>query len=203
MPSDALVTNSLAYRKSEADIIAGRVPEKYTRLLPFIPGERVLEIGSAEGVLSLLLARADQGNKKAVTALERRQERHEAALLLAMAWQRIYNLSAEIALINGGVCDHLHLLQGIDTLVAVRMIYYLGADLDRVFAEAARHVPNVVLCGNKNRAHWWREGLPNKNDRADNYYASAEGMRDVLQRHGYEIASECLDGDPIVVGRRG
>lgn len=195
---DALVSASLAYRKHETEILKGNPPEKYTRLLPFIPGKHILEIGSAEGVLALLLAR--QG--KDVTALERREERHMGAAKLFNEWSKWFSFPGAARFINGSISDHLDLLEGKDTLVAVRMIYYLGCDLDNVFAAAAKHVRNIVLCGNKNRAHWWREGLPNRNDRADNYYASAEGMRDVLIRHGYGIANECINGDPIVVGSR-
>jgi choline dehydrogenase-like flavoprotein len=192
---DALVSNSLAYRKNEAAILRGDVPEKYIRLLSYIPGDKILEIGSAEGVLALLLTKAG----KHVTALERRQERHEAAQLLRDAWGMDVTGPR---FVWGDITKNLSLLSGKDTLLAVRMIYYLGADLDTVFAEAAKHVQNVVLCGNANRARWWREGLPNRNDRADNYYASADGMRDVLTRHGFKIVTEVLEGDPIVVGRQ-
>lgn len=195
MPLDHEMTASLAYRKNEPAILAGKVPEKYTRLLDYIPGQKILEIGSAEGVLSLLLTK--QG--KEVTALERRKERHEAAQALRDAWGM--DVSGP-RFIQGDIRDHLDHLAGYDTLVAVRMIYYLREDLDTVFAEVSKHIPNVVLCGNKNRAMWWREGLPNRNDRADNYYASAEGMREVLANHGYEVTDELLDGDPIIVGRR-
>lgn len=193
MPDDALVSASLAYRKNEAAILQGNVPDKYTRLLPYIPGQKILEIGSAEGVLALLLAK--QG--KDVAALERKPERHEAAISLSRQWG-----IDSVRFFNGDIRDNMFLFNQTDTLVAVRMIYYLLDDLDRVFEEASKHVPNIVLCGNKNRAMWWREGLPNRNDRADNYYASAEGMRDVLSRHGYEVTDELLDGDPIIVGRR-
>lgn len=190
---DALVSNSLAYRKNEAAILKGNVPEKYLRILPHIPGSRIIELGSAEGVLALLLAK--QG--KEVVALERRQERHEKAQEVRDAWGM--DVSGP-RFVCGDIRDNLHRLEGMDTLLAVRMIYYLLDGLDAVFAEVAKHVPNVVLCGNKNRAMWWREGLPNRNDRADNYYASAEGMKDVLMRHGYKITGEVLDGDPIIVG---
>jgi 2-polyprenyl-3-methyl-5-hydroxy-6-metoxy-1,4-benzoquinol methylase len=190
---DALVKNSLAYRKNEAAILKGAVPEKYTRLIPHIPGDNILEIGSAEGVLALLLAK--QG--KSVTAIERRSERHEAAQGLRDSWG-----VEGVRFICGDIRNNLFRFEGIDTLLCVRSIYYLSDELDDVFAEAAKHVRNVVLCGNQNRARWWREGLPNRNDRADNYYASADGMRDVLCRHGFEIANEVLEGDPIVVGHR-
>lgn len=184
--------HSLAYRKNEAAILAGKVPEKYTRLLPFIEGARILEIGSAEGVLACLLAK--QG--KEVTALERQPERHKAAKRLGSKWG-----VSGVTFVNGDIAANLAGLDEQDTLVAVRMIYYLGEHLDTVFA-AARHagVTSIVLCGNKNRAHWWREGLPNRNDKADNYYASAEGMKALLERHGYTVTHEVSEGDPIVVG---
>lgn len=193
MPFDHEMTASLAYRKNEEAILRGDVPAKYLRLLPFIPGNKILEIGSAEGVLALLLAK--QG--KDVVALERKRERHEAAQALRDAW----GISGP-RFIQGDIRDNMNRLEGIDTLVAIRMIYYLRDDLDRVFAEAARHVPNIVLCGNKNRAQWWRDGVPNRNDRADNYYASHEGMIDLLTRQGYRIETVIEEGDPIVVGAR-
>lgn len=191
------MTGSLAYRKNEAAILRGVVPEKYTRLLPHIPGDRVLEIGSAEGVLALLLARAG----KTVAALERSRERHDGALNLAAAWAPHFQSPAP-AFACGDILDRLDLLDGIDTLVAVRMIYYLREDLDTVFAEVAAKIPNVVLCGNANRARWWFEGVPDKHGGPVNYYAASAGMRDLLTRHGYAIVHEVLDGDPIVVGRR-
>lgn len=201
MPNDALMAASLAYRKNEAAIIAGDVPAKYLRILPHIRGNRILEIGSAEGVLSLLLARDGYGNKQVVIGLEKQPARHASALRLRQEWAG-YEFAGEVAFENGAIQDRLDLLNEIDTLVAVRVIYYLGDDLDLVFEKVARKVPNVVLCGNGNRANWWRQGIPNRNDRADNYYASHEGMTDLLLRHGYRIKTVIEEGDPIVVGKR-
>jgi 2-polyprenyl-3-methyl-5-hydroxy-6-metoxy-1,4-benzoquinol methylase len=187
------VTGSLAYRKNEAAILSGEVPSKYRRLLPHIPGQRIIEIGSAEGVLALLLTK--QG--KEVIALERSPERHETAQILRDAW------GMEVSgprFICGDIRDNLERLKGMDTLVAVRMIYYLGDALDMVFTAVAKHVPNVVLCGNGNRANKWRTGETSEG--ADNFYASLEGMTALLVRHGYEIASQVFDGDQIVVGRK-
>lgn len=183
---------SLAYRKNEAAILRGEVPEKYTRLLPHIPGDRILEIGSAEGVLALLLARAG----KTVTAVERNPERYEAALRLGAVW-RVPN----VRFLNCSIVGRADLLEDIDTLVAVRVIYYLGESLDPVFAGVAEKVPNVVLCGNANRAAAWRAGQAQET-KADNYYASHEGMTALLERHGYRIVTTVTEGDPIVVGRK-
>lgn len=186
------MTGSLAYRKNERDILRGDVPEKYTRLLPYITGETVLEIGSAEGVLALLMVR----DGKIVTALERQKDRHDQALALRKAWGLDRGL-----FVNGDISENLHLLEGVDTLVAVRMVYYLRDQLDAVFSEVAAKVPTVVLCGNKNRAARWRQGI-REETKADNYYASQEGMRALLERHGYQVIAEETEGDPIVVGRK-
>lgn len=192
------MTGSLAFRKNEPAIKRGEVPEKYTRLLPYIPRGRILEVGSAEGVLALLLAR--RGDR--VTAVERNEDRHESALQLYAEWLGRERHFQAPTFVNGSINLNLHLLQGIDTLVAVRMIYYLGACLDDVFGEVCRHVHNVVLCGNKNRAQRWRLGVTQEG-RADNYYASREGMTALLKRHGYKIVQEAREGDEIVVGRMG
>lgn len=185
--------NSLAYRRHETAILAGNPPVKYTRLLPYISGQRIVEAGSAEGVLACMLAREG----KAVTAIEANAERHAAALRLAETWG-----VSGVTFVNGRIEDALDRLEGADTFVAVRACYYWGEHLDTVFAEAAKHVPNVLLCGNKNRAAWWRQGIPDKDGGPVNYYASQEGMRALLERHGYSIVQEETDGDPIVVGHR-
>ena len=52
----------------------------------------------------------------------------------------------------GNIKDQLHLLRFVDTLLAVRSIYYLREDVRGVFEVVSRHVPNVMLCGNKNPA---------------------------------------------------
>lgn len=192
------MTGSLAFRKNEEAIVSGEVPDKYLRLLPHIPGNRILEIGSAEGVLALLLAKSG----KQVTALEKSEERHQSALELYSSWLAREGHFHPPTFVNGHAADCLHLLDGVDTLVAVRVIYYLGGTLDTIFAEVAKKVPNVVLCGNKNRAARWRAGTPDAPLGDFNRYAASEGMIELLQRHGYRIVETIAEGDEIVVGKR-
>lgn len=191
------MTGSLAYRNNEAAIIRGEVPDKYTRLLPFITGEKIIEIGSAEGVLALLLAK--QG--KQVIALEKSEERHASASNLYSQWLAREKRFAAPKFVNGSIGNSLDLLDGMDTLVAVRTIYYLRSDIDRIFAAVAEKIATVVLCGNRNRANRWRAGQPDEIGGPFNFYASREGMTALLERHGYSIIEEVREGDEIVVGR--
>ena len=75
---------SLEYRRNRDAILGGDIPEKYTRLIDLVPGDRVLELGAAEGVLSLLLART----KASVIALEKKDHRHEEAQRLQATCRR-------------------------------------------------------------------------------------------------------------------
>ena len=188
------MTASLAYRKNEQDILSGNPPQKYLRILPYIPGSRVLEIGSAEGVLSLLMAKG----RSLVVGLEKSLERHESALELQKHWA----VFPSPVFINGDIQGNLELLARVETLVAVRTIYYLGDDLDRVFKKVGETVSNVVLCGNRNRADRWRAGTPDEPLGEMNKYASLEGMKELLIRHGYKITTEVTEGDEIVVGHK-
>lgn len=192
------MTGSLAFRKNEQAIYRGEVPQKYTRLLPFILGNRILEIGSAEGVLALLLAQ----DGKQVTALDRSEERHEIAGRLYAEWLARKKHFTAPTFVHGDIRERLDLLKGKDTLVAVRMIYYLRETIDDVFREVAKQVPNVVLCGNGNRAARWRQGVPDEPGGPHNVYASSEGMASLLKRHGYRITQVVSEGDEIVVGHR-
>jgi hypothetical protein len=176
------------------------VPEKYLRLLPFIGGGSILEIGAAEGVLSLLLA--DRDPKALVTALEMRPERYAAALDLQERWRALGKRVGGCAMLCGDIGSYMDLLWGADTLVASRMIYYLRDSVHDVFEVVGARVPNVVLAGNANRARMYADGVKDGLG-PFNYYASVEGMSDVLTRAGYTIGSVITDGgDPIVTGHR-
>jgi hypothetical protein len=93
---------SLAFRKNEAAIRRGDVPDKYTRLLPFITGKRILEIGSAEGVLSLLLA---AWASKSRQSSER--ERHEARPTSIPSGWRARSKFTPPTFVNGDIADNL------------------------------------------------------------------------------------------------
>lgn len=193
-------SGSLAYRTNRRAIWRGDIPEKYTRLVDLVPGQRVLELGAAEGVLSLLLAQ----KKEKVFALELKEERHEEAQRLKVTWQERGLDVGRCEMVLGNIKDQLHLLKSVDTLLAVRSIYYLRADLIEVFDATGRHVPNVVLCGNRNRARKYAESHGNPDDPLgkSNYFATLEGMTSLLEGCGYTIFTSIAEGDPVVIGAK-
>src|SRR5688572_10609806 len=94
--------------------------------------------------------------------------------------------------------ERFDLLPQVDTLVAVRVIYHLHDDIHRVFENVGKHVQNVVLCGNHNRARRYFEAngkFESKKFEFD-YYASAEGMTKLLEASGYTLTKTVEDGDP-------
>ena len=200
LEGSASAHGSLAYRTNRKAIWRGDIPEKYTRLVDLVPGKRVLELGAAEGVLSLLLAQ----KKEKVFALELKPERHEEARRLKSSWQERGLDVGSCEMVLGNIKEQLHLLKSVDTLLAVRSIYYLRADLIEVFDAVGRHVPNVVLCGNKNRARKYAESHGNPDDALgkSNYFATLEGMSSLLEGCGYTIVTSIAEGDPIVIGAK-
>ena len=196
----ASASGSLAYRNNRKAIWRGDIPEKYARLVDLVPGQRVMELGAAEGVLSLLLAQ----KKEKVFALELKGERHEEAQRLKASWQDRGLDVGRCEMVLGNIKQQLHLLRAVDTLLAVRSIYYLRTDLADVFDAVSRHVPNVVLCGNRNRARKYVESHGNPDDPLgkENYFATLEGMTSLLEGCGYAIVNSIGEGDPIVIGAK-
>jgi hypothetical protein len=185
---------SLAYRKNEAAIWSAHVPPKYTRLLPFIAGQKVIEVGAAEGVLSLTLA--CEGHD--VVAVELRNQRHVEALKLQAQWAALGKDVSKCKMVNADIREAPWLFESMDTAVFVRSVYYLRDQAQEIVNAAAKCVGEIVMCGNGNRAAAYAL------DRSDtfNKLASLEGMSELITNAGFEIVKTVAEGDPIVVGRR-
>lgn len=195
MPEDSTQPSSLAYRKAKDGIWNGDVPEKYARLLPYVRGHSVLEIGAAEGVLSLLLSRERAVER--VTALELRDYRHQEGLKLQARWRALGYDVARCTMVCDDIRNRFDLLESIDTLVAVRAIYYLREDAPRVLMHAFPHARRVVLCGNRGRQSKYRSSPGSE---TFNFLSSIEGMRALLVQAGYRVEEVLEEGDPVVVG---
>jgi hypothetical protein len=86
----------------------------------------------------------------------------------------------------------------VDMIVAVRSIYYLRDDIQAFVSQTK--VPTFLMCGNKNRAADWARGSEDGLGQF-NFYASVEGMTQLLKTAGYDIETVVSQGDPIVIGR--
>lgn len=188
---------SLAYRKNHDAIWRGNPPEKYLRIVPYVKGARVLEIGAAEGVLSLLLAETG----KTVTACERRDVRHEEAKQLQARWRAMGRKVDGCTMLLADITRRPDLFAGVDCFVAVRVMYHLREAARMVIAAAASAgVPRVVMCGNKNRAARYEAGKPDEGLGPWNVYSTIKGMSDLLTGAGYAVERVISEGDPIVIG---
>lgn len=189
---------SLFYRENRDAIERGDLPHRYLRVASEVSGDRVLEMGAAEGTLCLLLAQ----RKRYVIGIEPHPQR------VAVAVQRIaaaQPLEGRVSFVYGDVRDHLSLLDKVDTFVGMRCIYYLREDIEMLFDAIAQSVPEVVLTGNAEREARFAFG-----DRSSlgeyERYATLEGMIELLESRGYRVAL-CEEGipnerDPMVVARR-
>lgn len=196
MPEDSLVPASLAYRKNQVAIWNGKPPEKYTRIVPHVRGNFVVELGAAEGVLALMLAEAG----KRVTAVERRTERHEEAKALQARWKKLGRKVDSCRMVHSDIAE-TPFFYGADCVVAVRVIYHLRDNAKKVLAAAAAaRVANILLCGNKNRAASFEAGNPEGSLGWFNYYSTIKGMSELLTGAGYKIEQVIAEGDPIVIG---
>lgn len=204
MPDDSQQTASLAYRKAKDDIWKGKIPEKYIRLLPYIQGSKVFELGAAEGVLALMLAQRG----KRVTAFEKNQDRHSEALKLQQHWAETGLDVAKCTMVLGDILQKPQAIKGHTTFVAIRSIYYLRNKAPEIMSIVGAHCQHAVLCGNPNRAKMYKALKDNQPHAASdnlgewNYWASVEGMHELLHGAGFYVEEIIRDGDPIMVGRK-
>ena len=159
-----------------------------------------MELGAAEGVCPCF--RAEEG--KGVCPRAQGGAAQEEAQRLKASWQDRGLDVGRCEMVLGNIKQQLHLLRAVDTLLAVRSIYYLRTDLADVFDAVSRHVPNVVLCGNRNRARKYvnYKGNPDDPLGKNNYFATLEGMTSLLEGCGYAIVNSIAEGDPIVIGAK-
>ena len=181
---------------------AGRCAGKVHTYCHACARPEILEIGAAEGVLALLLAR----DKERVYALERNERRHTEALHLQALWRERGLHVDRCEMVRADLRERIDLLDLVDTVVAVRSIYYLEEDIVPVFEQIARKFPNVLLCGNADRARYFEltggKGPPRKGFGPYSRYAGFEGMASLLEGVGYRIVNSVKEGDAIVVGRK-
>ncbi|MBB4004823.1 class I SAM-dependent methyltransferase [Aurantimonas endophytica] len=191
------------YVENKAAIHRGHVPDRYRRIAGLVPGQRIIEFGSADGTQSLVLALA----KDAVCGVELMDLQFEEAERLKSAWLALGRRVENCAFLQASILESTLLLNGYDTVLMSRVLYHLRSDIDGLMGDiAASDVKHVVLVGCPSRTERWRK-LGETGDSMGKfaYYATPEGMSAILEKHGFKITTSLAgqDGnDPVVVGAR-
>ena len=193
-------SNHSHYKDHQEQIARGVLPKKIEQIASLIPGNRIIEVGSGEGLLSLALAARGRPH---VSGIEFISLRYETAESLRQLWvEKGLVTEASLTFVQGDIFDRLDLLDGADTLVAMHVLYHLKEHARTLLGEAARrHIASVALVGNANR----ERKLAIDQESAKSQWArlaTLDGMSDFLDECGYETVLRSRDGgDPVVIGK--
>ena len=191
-------SNSVDYRKHKSLLQNGDAPEKFKRLAEIVPGDKIVDVGAGEGILSLVIA----ASKAKARAIDVTPRRYETGLALKEKWLSLGKTAEGCEYVLGDALADPSLLDGFDTLVASRVIYYFGDNIDRFIAQAAERVEYICLVGNASRNRRYARGKVPADIGENVKYSTPEGMKSLLQKHGFEIIQTADFGDPIVIGRK-
>ncbi len=196
--------HQIEFRKNRQEIAQGNVPERYRRTASLVPGKRVLDVGSADGTLCLVLAQT----KDLVIGAELMRYRHKTALEMRNLWRKRGAQTDNLRFVNRGAKRATPLLAEVDTVVLSRTLYHLRDDAWVLFDRIKRtpSIRYVALFGNRDKEKEWfdtKGGEPG----LGKYLALAaqEGMEDILVQHGFTIETSIASTeteDPIVIGVR-
>ncbi len=192
-----------SFRDNKSDIFNGILPERYEELSRLIPGRRILDVGSADGTLSLHLS----GDRDFVYGLEPSTPRYKTALKLQEVWRRSSDLYGNCQFLNFGVMDRPEILADVDTVIFIRVLYHLGpgaAEVMKLIGVAA-NIRRVVLCGNRVKEERLERGEELAALGPHAMLATEAGMVQFLNDHDFEVeAIHRLEttGDCLLVGVR-
>lgn len=178
---------------------SGRIEE----VAALIPGQTVVELGSAEGLLATKLATI----KKSVLGVEISQARVALARKLEEKLRQAGVLKENLKFRHGDIRDVVRMLPSYETFVACRVIYHFRQveELHELFSAVADYAQHVFLLGDRKKAAIFESF---ELDFATSpvpffYYASAAGMEDMLAFFGYQVESGVTSfGDPFTLGTK-
>lgn len=191
------------FEENREEIFKGNVPKRYLEIAELVPGRDILEIGSADGTQALVLAL----RKNTVHGLELMPKQHEISLELKKAWLGLGRDVGNCHFHNGDACSHTELFSAADTVLMSRVVYHLRDGIDPLFRRIEDSgITNVVLVGCPLREKRWREsGETGDSMGRYAYFASLEGMRSLVEKHGFHVSLSIPSsegGDPVVVASR-
>jgi hypothetical protein len=168
-----------------------------------IPGQTVVELGSAEGLLATKLASI----KKSVLGVEISQARVSLAQALKEKLTEAGVLKENLNFLHGDIREAVRVLPSFETFVACRVIYHFrrAEDLQELFKAVEACAQHVFLLGDRKKAAIFEsfELDFSASPVPFFYYASAAGMENLLASFGYQVQSGVTSfGDPFTLGRK-
>lgn len=190
--------NSVDYRRNRRALWRGEMPSKFRELAPHVPGRSVVDIGAGEGLLALELA----SHKERVRAIDITPRRHNTGCALQQLWQSKGRDVHNLEMLLGDALEDPTLLDGFETLVASRVIYYFGNRIDAFMVEATKRVRFICLVGNASRNRRYERNKLPADVGGNVVYSTSTGMKSLLERHGFEtLDTGEAGGDPFVIGQ--
>jgi SAM-dependent methyltransferase len=194
--------HQVEFRKNRERIARGEVPERYQRTADLVPGSRVLDIGSADGTLALVLAQ----RKEFVIGAELMNYRHKTAQEMKSIWAKRGAKTENLRFVNRGVKRVRPFLKQVDTIVISRALYHLRDDAYWLFNQVDRfpNIKYVALFGNRTKEKEWLDtggSAPGLGQYLG--LAGQVGMEEILTRHGFDIETSLASTDtedPVVIG---
>ncbi len=196
-------THQGAFEKHREEIFKGLVPERYSEIAGYVPGAKVLDVGSADGTLTVYLATS----KKEVHGSEISKARFQTSLKLKKAWLQQGLISDNCTFYHRKVTDLEDLLSIVDCVVLIRVLYHLKEDADKLFSMIARksNIKYVAVCGNASKEKKLERDEPISGLEDFAVLATEKGMIDFLESHGFMIKQQVRlksTGDCLLVGER-
>ena len=195
---DTYKPHSVDYRQNRRLVRSGIAPAKTRRIAALVPGDTIVDVGAGEGILALELAAV----KARVRAIDITPRRHRTAQKLQQTWAGLGRKVDNCEMILGDAVVDPSLMDGFDTLIASHVIYYFRDQIDPFLAEAAKRVRFVCLVGNATRNRRYAGGRTPFDIGEYIIYSTPQGMRALMERHGFEIVEVADVGDPVVIGKR-
>lgn len=184
------------FREYHEMISGGEIPPRYSRLVPFISGSSILDVGCGEGLLPLVLAKPAK-----VVGIDISPKRVEIANDLLNG-----PYSAKkgfVSFISGDAIQYICTSPLPETVVMNRVLYHFAQDvlLVRDALRKSTAVKAVVLVGNNAKKNL----TASEHDLGKwVHYSTVEGMSKFLNEAGFTNVKivEISDSDPIVIGSR-
>lgn len=189
------------YSESKQLLSSQKWSNRVIEIGELVKGDRILEIGAAEGLQSLYLAQF----KSYVCGIEISNLRYQKALELSKNMEKLGYRISNCDFIHGDILRQADLLKDFDTILIVRVLYHFRQmdDIYLLVDSILSKVNSVIIVGDRIKSEmFYAFNVSMKWNPVPFFnFASHEGMEFLLERADFSVSKgETTFGDPYVVG---